>query len=146
MKETTVGKWDLYGIKQAHLAASMSKDPSTKVGAAIFDDKKRVVSTGYNGPPRGTEDSIADRETKLRRTLHAELNAILFAQRDLAGCTIYVTHHPCAQCAAVIVQSGIESVVAPRPSNDAFSHRWTDDIREAQAIFKEAGVRLRLYE
>lgn len=139
-------KWDERFIALSNLVATWSKDPSTKVGAAIADQKNRVVSMGYNGPPRGTEDGEFDRETKLRRTIHAEENAIMFAQRSVEGCTIYVTHHPCSPCAAKIVQSGITCVVAPRPSDDTFSGRWADDIREAQEIFKEAGVRLRLYD
>lgn len=138
-------KWNARGNEVAHLVATWSKDPSTKVGAAIFDNKNRIISTGYNGPPRGTEDGKFDRATKLRRTLHAEANAILFSQRSLDGCAIYITHHPCAQCAAMIVQAGINQVYCPPPSAD-FLSRWVDDVREAQAIFREAGVGLNLYE
>jgi dCMP deaminase len=135
-------KWDARHLEMAHHAAAWSKDPSTKVGARIVDSRARVISEGFNGPPRGVEDNPAvDRETKLRRTIHAERNAILFAQRDLAGTTIYVTHHPCAQCAALIVQAGIARVVCNAP-DPAFQVRWAEDIAEAQHIFAEAGVTL----
>lgn len=135
-------KWDLRFIDLAYHVASWSKDVSTRVGSCIVDGKNRVVSLGFNGPPRGIEDDpTISREAKLRRTIHAERNAILFAQRDLAGCTIYVTHHPCAPCAAEIAQAGIKRVVCNAP-DPAFAVRWADDIAEAQLILSHAGVEL----
>jgi dCMP deaminase len=128
-------KWDARHLSVAHTIAQWSKDPSTKVGARISDGKNRIVSEGFNGPPRGVEDDpTISRESKLRRTIHAERNAILFAQRDLTGCTLYVTHHPCAQCAALIVQAGITRVVCNAP-DPAFQTRWAEDIAEAKFIF-----------
>lgn len=133
-------KWHYRHMDAARLVASWSKDPSTKVGARIVDDKYRVISEGFNGPPRGVnDDPTIDRETKLRRTIHAEKNAILFAQRDLTGATLYVTHYPCSQCAAFIVQAGIKAVVTYTPE-PAFYERWRGDIEEAQRIFRDAGV------
>ena len=133
-------KWHYRHMAAAELVASWSKDPSTKVGARIVDAQHRVISEGFNGPPRGVNDDPAiDRETKLRRTIHAEKNAILFAQRDLTGATLYVTHFPCSQCAAFIVQAGIKQVVT-RPPAPAFFERWKGDIEEAERIFADAGV------
>lgn len=135
-------KWDLRFIDLAYLVASWSKDVSTRVGSCIVDGKNRVVSLGFNGPPRGVEDDpTIDREAKLRRTVHSEANSILFAQRDLTGCTIYVTHHPCARCAAQIAQAGIKRVVCNAP-DPAFAVRWAEDIAEAQLILSHAGVEL----
>lgn len=134
-------KWDGRFYEMALLVSSWSKDPSTRVGAVIADDKNRVVSVGYNGPPRGTEDGPFDRATKLRRTIHAEANAIMFARRDLDGCSLYVTSHPCGPCAAKIAQAGIARVVCPEPSGD-FADRWSEDVAEAKGIFKEAGITL----
>ena len=133
-------KWHYRHMAAAELVASWSKDPSTKVGARIVDAQHRVISEGFNGPPRGvTDDPSISRETKLRRTIHAEKNAILFARRDLTGTTLYVTHFPCAQCAALIVQAGIKEVVT-YPPEPSFHERWRDDIEEAQRIFRDAGV------
>jgi len=133
-------KWHYRHLAAAELVASWSKDPSTKVGARIVDAQHRVISEGFNGPPRGVnDDPNIDRETKLRRTIHAEKNAILFAQRDLTGATLYVTHFPCSQCAAFIVQAGIKQVVT-RPPAPAFFERWKGDIEEAERIFADAGV------
>lgn len=136
-------KWDHRFMRQAFQIAEWSKDPTTKVGAYVADHRNRIVGQGYNGPPRGTADNPdIDRATKLRRTLHAELNAVLFAQRDLTGCTLYTTHHPCAQCAAVIVQAGITRVVYA----NELSSKWAEDATEAQAMFGEAGIRIEKLE
>lgn len=133
--------WDLRFLSMAQLVAAWSKDPSSKVGSVITDGK-RIVSLGFNGFPAGTDDDpaiYADRDRKYRRVLHAEQNAISFARRDLAGCTIYITHPPCARCAAQIIQEGIKRVVCPCPSPE-FLARWSDDMKEARAMFNEANV------
>lgn len=135
-------KWDTRHLEMAHHVSAWSKDPSTKVGARITDSRNRVISEGFNGPPRGVQDDPnVDRETKLRRTIHAERNAILFARQALTGTTLYVTHHPCAQCAALIAQAEIARVVCNAPDSD-FQSRWAADIAEAQQIFEQAGVEL----
>lgn len=140
--------WDEYFMGLARAVALKSKDPSTQVGAVIADSDHRVVSVGYNGPPRGTDDNaITSRDIKLLRTLHAEENAILFAgaRGGLAGCTLYCTHHPCAHCGAVIIQSGIKVVVYPTgEAVSAFDMRWNDNIAEARRMFHEAGIEQRM--
>lgn len=122
-----MNKWDQHGIEEAKLIAKLSKDGSTQVGAYIADKLNRSVSKGYNGPPRRLPDTnwiTQDRERKLAATIHAEINAILFAERDrLDGATLYCTHPPCSNCAALIVQSGIARVVCPEPTED-FVARW----------------------
>ena len=93
--------WHTRFMGLAHHVALWSKDESTKVGAVIVDKDNRIVSLGYNGPPRGVSDEHINREIKLLRTLHAEENAILFARGNADGNILYITHHPCAHCAAV---------------------------------------------
>lgn len=134
--------WDAFYIGLAEKVSEASKDPSTKVGAYISDKLNRPVSHGMNGFPRGVSDDPAlylNRDEKLRRTIHAELNAILFARRDLDGCTIYSTHFPCARCASNIIQVGIKRVVCYRPAGE-FSDRWKEDIASAAMMFSQAGV------
>lgn len=138
----TTEKLTSWAIDMARHVAKLSKDPSTKVGAVIFDDKRRIVSAGYNGFARGVSDKqarLADRDTKLKLTIHAEKNAILFATAPLEGCTIVVTHPCCSQCAAHIIQAGIAHVVWPKPSAE-FLARWADDYSFSLAQFSEAGV------
>lgn len=132
--------WPQRFMELAALVASWSKDPSTQVGAVIVDSSNRIVSLGYNGPPRLTADSaVADREVKLLRTLHAEENAILFGG-DVSGCALYVTHPPCAHCAAVMIQVGIAHVVWPDDVGGEFSARWQHSHGEAVRMLTEAGV------
>lgn len=136
-------KWQNRFMKLAFEVASWSKDDSTKVGA-IITKKKKVISLGFNGPPKNVKDGpYKSREIKYRRTIHAEVNAILTAGIRLKGCTIYTTHHPCSQCAAKLIQAGIKKVVCPLPTDDYMS-RWSEDVFESQQMFKEAKVKLKV--
>ena len=112
--------WDEYFMGVALLSAKRSKDPNTKVGACIVNQKKRIVGIGYNGLPCGCDDlsfpwvndkSINELDTKYPYVVHAELNAILNAPTtNLKNCKIYVTLFPCCECAKAILQSGIKEV------------------------------------
>lgn len=141
-----MNKWDTRFLALAEHVACWSKDPSTKVGAVIVDARKRVVSLGYNGFPRGikdTDERLNNRDVRYKMTVHAERNAILFAARELAGSTIYVhPFMPCAPCAGEVIQAGITRCVAPRNDNP----RWAADFLLTEEMFKEAGVELELAE
>lgn len=131
-----------WAVDMARHISKLSKDPSTQVGAIIFDDKRRLVSAGYNGLPRGVEDSprrLQDRETKLKMTLHAEKNAVSFATVPLDGSTLVCTHPCCTQCAAMLIQVGVKHVCWPRPERE-FAMRWKEDLILAKQMFGEAGV------
>ena len=137
----TLSRWDDFGLRLAAFMAGESKDPSTKVGAVILDHDKRVVSVGYNGFPRGVrdDDRLFDRGTKYEMVVHGEANAILFAQRNLHGHTLY-THPfmPCSRCASMIIQVGISRVVAPWSDNE----RWVESFKLTRSLLNEAGVEL----
>jgi len=131
-----------WAIEMAHHVAKLSKDPSTKVGAVLFDEKRRIVSAGYNGFARGvadTDDRLSNRDVKYRLVLHAEKNAILFATGPTHGCTMVVTHPCCAQCAALIIQAGVAHVMWPKPATE-FEERWRQDLVLTREQFTEAGV------
>ena len=139
-------RWEKYFLNLAEAAARQSKQ-RTKVGAVISDQYDRIISTGFNGLPRGIEDTSArlrDRDWYLKTTLHAEENALAFARQDLTDCRIYVTHTPCAHCAALIIQHGIKRVVVMEPKDSAFYDRWTQDNRVTMELFNEAGVELQV--
>ena len=141
-------KWDRRFLKAAQEVATWSKDPSTKVGCVIVDpEKQRRTGEGFNGFPRFMSDApdlYANQDTKYSRTLHAELNAVLFSKKT-EGCTAYVTHPPCTNCALVLIQSGISRVVCPSPSEDLLS-RWRSSIDAARGFFLEAEVTYELVE
>ncbi len=119
MKRSDYINWDEYFMGIAMLAARRSKDPNTQVGACIVSQDNIIISTGYNGMPKGCSDDIFPwgREgqqdmTKYPYVVHAELNAILNANgRDLRGSRIYVALFPCNECAKAIIQSGIKEVL-----------------------------------
>ena len=117
MKRTDYINWDEYFMGIAMLAAKRSKDPSTQVGACIVSQDNIIISTGYNGMPKGCSDDEfpGDRtgeETKYPYVVHAELNAILNANgRDLRNSRVYVALFPCNECAKAIIQSGVKEVV-----------------------------------
>lgn len=144
-----MSRWDLRFLEMAKHVASWSKDPSTKVGAVIFDGQNRVVSLGYNGFPKGVDDKperYSDRQLKYKMVVHAEANAILFAQRSLAGCSIATwPFMSCSACAAMLIQSGIKRCIAPRLS-DELALRWSESCATSTMMFAEAGVDLVLYD
>lgn len=131
----------------ARAMASMSKDPSTKVGAIAVHDDGRLLSTGYNGFPRGVRDDperYADRAIKYPMVCHAESNVITAAARQiLLGSSLVVTEmYPCNECAKQIIQAGFARVYAPR---DQANDRWGDSTLIALQMFREAGVELLEY-
>ena len=137
-------KWDLRFLEMARSAASWSKDPSTKVGAIIVDDDKRVISVGYNGFPKGVSDDerLDDREEKYKMIVHAERNALLFANKDVKNCSIYTyPFMPCSVCAGMVIQAGIKRVVTVRNNNS----RWQKDFAVSLQMFKESEVDLIQY-
>lgn len=117
MKRADYINWDEYFMGVAMLAARRSKDPNTQVGACIVSPDNIIISTGYNGMPKGCSDDEfpwerTGEETKYPYVVHAELNAILNANgRDLRGSRLYVALFPCNECAKAIIQSGVAEVV-----------------------------------
>ncbi len=134
-------RWHTYFFNLCLVNASMSKDPSTKVGAVIVRPDKTVASMGMNGFARGCDDHpslYADRDTKYARIIHGEMNAILTAKEPLTGYTLYVyPMPPCERCAAHVIQSGIKHVIAP-PIKE--TDRWFESCTNARKMFDEAGV------
>ena len=140
---TTV--WDSRLLEMAELVASWSKDPSTKVGAVIVDEDRRVLSLGYNGFPLGLSDDkrLDNRELKYKMIVHAECNALLFCSEPPVGATIYTyPFMPCPKCAGMIIQTGITRVVSYKSNNE----RWSEEFALSRNMFKEAGIELLEYE
>jgi dCMP deaminase len=124
--------WDNRFMRLAKEISSWSKDPSCKVGAVLVDEEKRIVGTGYNGFPRGvadTEELYFDKEQKYPRIVHAELNAILNAFRDLKGAVLYIYPlPPCPECTKAIIQSGIKQVVIVEEQDPG--SKWLDAFKK----------------
>ena len=137
--------WNDYFMGVSLLAADRSKDPSTQVGACIVSDDNRILSTGYNGFPKGCSDDEFpwNRDEKLGETkynfvVHAELNAILNAGgKSLVGSRIFVSLFPCHECAKAIIQSGVKEVVY---LSDKYNGTVSDNA--SKRMLQSAGVKL----
>ncbi|MEG1222754.1 MAG: dCMP deaminase family protein [Bacilli bacterium] len=140
--------WDEYFMGIALLSAQRSKDPNTKVGACIVDSEHKVVSIGYNGMPRGLDESQLswnkgeDLDSKYLYVCHAEFNAILNTRNGsaLKGCTLYVSLFPCNECAKAIIQSGIKEIVY-------MENKYETDIttRASRKMLELANIKLTQY-
>lgn len=140
--------WDEYFMSIAILSALRSKDPNTKVGAAIISPDHKVLSLGYNGMPSGIDDAKvpwsrtnkSDLDNKYLYVCHAELNAILNSNKDIRGSILYVTLFPCNECAKAIIQAGIKEMVF-------MDDKYHDtDIEEAsRKLLTMAGIKQKRY-
>lgn len=108
-----MSKWIPYYIKQAKEIATMSKDPSSKVGCIIVDKHNHPVGQGFNGMVAECDEGFMswDRPYKYAVVRHAEENALSFSKADsLEGATAYVTHGPCERCLGALLQAKIRTV------------------------------------
>jgi dCMP deaminase len=114
--------------------------------AVIVNDDRRILATGYNGFPRGIDDSeqrLNNKEEKYPRIIHAELNALMNALYNgvsVKGATLYVFGLPvCSDCTKSVIQAGIKRVVIPVMKD--VPQKWSDSWNEmSEPMFKEAGV------
>lgn len=140
-------KWDRRFVELAKHIAGWSKDPSTKVGCVVVGPDREIRSTGFNGFPRGIDDSaerLQDRDKKYPLICHAEENAIMHAARtgvSLKGCVAFVTWPPCTRCARSLLQAGVAEVAYPAQLE--IPERWRDDFSMSMAMFEEAGIGVR---
>ena len=140
--------WDEYFMSIALLSCMRSKDPSTQVGACIVNDLNHIVGVGYNGFPKGCEDTVFpwEREgefidTKYPYVVHAEQNAILNSSTSVRGARIYVSLFPCHECTKYIIQAGIIEMIYMHNKYDG-----TDSIRASKKMLDAAGVSYRQIE
>ncbi|OGO04219.1 MAG: cytidine deaminase [Chloroflexi bacterium RBG_13_56_8] len=141
--------WDEYFMDIAHQVATRSTCLRRHVGALIVRDK-RILCTGYNGPPRGLDHCDvtgclreemgipSGQRQEICRGLHAEQNAIIQAALhgvSAAGGTIYITHQPCITCAKMIINAGIVRAVC--------AQEYPDEL--AREMLQQAGVELEVW-
>ncbi|MBP5460639.1 MAG: dCMP deaminase family protein, partial [Lachnospiraceae bacterium] len=118
----------------------------TQVGACIVSPDRIILSTGYNGLPKGCSDDEYpwEREgdelnTKYFYVCHAELNAILnYTGTNMKGARVYTTLFPCNECTKALIQAGISEVIYQSDKYDQ-----TPSNIAAKRMFTSAGVKLR---
>ena len=139
-------EWHEYFLNLSKAVALKSKDESSKIGAVVVGPDQEIRSTGYNGFPRGFNDSDPakqERPLKYKYFEHAERNAIYNAARfgaSLLGCTLYCEWPPCTDCARAIIQSGITTVINSKSIIDC-PERWRDDMNLAHEMLLDCGVK-----
>lgn len=144
--------WDTYFLGIADVIRNKSKDPSSQVGAVIVGPENQIVSTGFNGFPRGVDELPGprwERPEKYQWVEHAERNAIYNAARHgvtLRGCRLYLVGMgpptlPCTDCARAIIQVGIVSITA-QPFKE-LSESWVQDLTITRIMLEEARVEFR---
>lgn len=141
--------WDDYFMEITGVVASRSTCLRRHVGAILVKDR-HIISTGYNGAPRGlahcaevgclrTAQAVPSGERhELCRALHAEQNAIIQAAVSgvsISGATLYVNVFPCSLCAKMLINSRVERIVYASDYPDALSRQ----------LLEEAGVELCCY-
>ena len=150
-KDTQRPDWDHYCMQIAEVAASRGNCCRRKVAAVIVRDH-RIISTGYNGTPRGIKNcfdggcarcaSDAPSGHNLGECIcsHGEENAIVQAAYHgiaVKDSTLYTTYSPCLLCSKMIINAGIKEVV--------YKDRYTID-DTAMKLLKEGGVKIRAIE
>ena len=136
--------WDEYFMKITMLVAERSTCMRRMVGAIIVKDKK-IVSTGYNGAPKGLKHCLeigclreemgipSGERHELCRGAHAEQNAIIQAAgsgNNMDGATMYCTDSPCSTCTKMIINSGIRRLVLGK--------KYPDELGEK--LISESGI------
>lgn len=107
--------WDNYFLSLAFIVAQRSIDPNTKCGCVLVSHDNRILSTGYNGPIKGSDDATIpmERPMKYKMMIHSELNALLAyngSYADIQNSKCYVTIRPCHDCLRSLLQKGITEI------------------------------------
>ena len=144
-------KWIDKYFDLAHQVSTWSKDPSTRVGAVAVGAKGQILSQGYNGFPRGIEDTearLSDRGQKYKYVVHAEQNCIYNATLNgvsLADSDMYIWGLPlCSECAKGVIQVGVKRVFMCYPTE--IPDKWKESFELTAAMLKEANVEWNCYE
>lgn len=137
--------WNRRYLNLAQHVSAWSKDPSRKIGAVAVGAQGQILAQGYNGLPRGIEDTeerLHNREEKYKYVVHAEMNVIFNASLNgvsLKDADLYVYGLPvCSECAKGIIQVGIKRVFI---LTDGFIPPiWEESWKLSQSMLNEAGI------
>lgn len=143
MMERQIESWRHYWLMEAMLKSVPSRDPSTKVGSVIIGTDNQILSSGFNGFPRGIKDTkerYENRDTKMDMIVHSEMSSIANACRtgvSLKGSTIYVYGLPvCSNCANMLIQIGIKEAISIGEVKD----RWRESTIKTFEKFSEVNI------
>jgi dCMP deaminase len=107
--------WTEYFMNIAHVIKTRSKDPKMQVGCIIVSLKdNRIISTGYNSVCAGMNDDEIDWSDRAKIkdiVIHAEMNAILYAQSRFEDAILYTTLSPCVDCLKLTSATKIKKII-----------------------------------
>ena len=140
-------KWDKRYMELAKAVSTWSKDPSKKIGAIAIGSKGQVLAQGFNGFPRGIDDSddrLNDREIKYKYVVHAEMNLIYnatFNGISLDGSSVYIYGLPlCSECAKGLIQVGVKRIVMSKDSLESADDKWLESFELTMQLLNESGI------
>ncbi len=139
--------WEKYFMQIAQLVATRSTCLRKKVGAILVKDR-RILTTGYNGAPKGLPHCLdlgclreklkipPGERIEICRGVHAEQNALVQAAYfgiSVEGATLYCTHQPCITCTKLLINAGIKKIYFKEP--------YPDEL--AESMLRQAGIELK---
>lgn len=131
----------------AQLVSTRSTCIRKKVGAILVKDR-RILTTGYNGTPRGLPHCLdlgclreklkmpPGERIEICRGVHAEQNALVQAAYfgiSVAGASLYSTHQPCITCTKLLINAGIKKI--------CFKEPYPDEL--AESMLRQTGVEMK---
>ena len=127
-----------YFSRICEVVAERSTCTRAKVGAVLVDNmNNRVVATGFNGSlpsaPHCIDEGCLMVGGHCKRTIHAELNAVLHLEHSYESLSCYCTHQPCHLCFIALVMANVDRIY--------YQHEYKDDVREM--LYREMATGLR---
>lgn len=128
--------WNEYFFDVASLVAMRSTCTRRRVGAVAIDVRKRIIATGYNGPPSGYPHCTPDTCYRTANNIpsgqdldkcvavHAEANVVCYAGSNLQGAVVFVTNQPCINCAKLLVSAGVAEIYWKDRYPDKFAEQF----------------------
>lgn len=132
--------WDEYFLRITEAISTRADCTRRQVGAVLVDDNHRIISTGYNGAPKGAPGCLTKQACPRGQltpeecppfspygnciAIHAERNAILYANpEEVKGTTLYISCAPCTDCHQLILAVGIKEMIWKTPTGDIARER-----------------------
>ncbi len=111
---------DKYFMELAKVAASKSKEPSTKVGCVIVDENNNVVSIACNDYAIDPSSKYSTDEKPMRYliSVHAEMRALILAGKSIKNCKAYITHASCENCLKHLIVAGVKEIIYEKLSTN----------------------------
>jgi len=147
--------WDESFMRHVYLVASKSKDRRTKIGSVLVINNT-IISSGYNGFPRGVNDDVDERHERPEKYFwaeHSERNAVFdCARRGVSsfGSILYTNGVPCSDCSRAVIQAGVKGIIVHAQWQEIEKsvnwNKWVESANRSNKMFEEAGVSVKIFD